>query len=73
MCAFILSERAMENEPKEIYYTVWKGHKTKSEKPNGDYWNTGENCIIFQNGTYHTCLKFIFFNLSDLDWIKNIF
>ena len=35
----ILSEVAMKNELKEIYSIVRKGHKIKSEYPNGDYYS----------------------------------
>ena len=33
----ISSERAIKNEPKEIYSIVRKGHKIKPKKSNGDY------------------------------------
>ena len=39
MCAFDIDWACDQKDSKEIYSTVWKGHKTKTEKANGDYSN----------------------------------
>ena len=44
----LLSKHAMKNEPKEIHFIGWKGHKKYLKQPNGDYcWKTQFLGIIY--------------------------
>ena len=38
VCALILNEGAIKNEPNEIYSIVRKGHKINPKYANGDYY-----------------------------------
>ena len=40
VCAFDIDQACDKKDSKEIYSTVRKGHKTKPEQANGDYWGT---------------------------------